>query len=310
MRIGTAQSFSSQTAHMTRLQTSISDLQAKISVGKRILKPSDDPLGSQRVAHIADTSAAITQFRKNIDVATRRLSLSDSATDSMINQISRAREIALAANNATYSAGDRDVFASEIASIRDELFSLANTRDVDGNYMFSGGQVAAPAFVRSASGAVLWQGAGSTLSVPTDSGTTITAGIEGNTLLTVETGDTRQSVFTMMEKLEMLLRTDPIAPENQAAWNGDMEASLSALDQSVTHLTHKRAVFGTRLAQLDSAREAYDSKDLAFSIEQSSLESLDIASAITSLQSELLVLQATQESFVKIKSLSLFDSLR
>ena len=54
-----------------------------------------------------------------------------SASDILI----RLKELAIQAANDTLSGTDRDIIAAEAKNVRDELLSIANTRDVEGNYI-------------------------------------------------------------------------------------------------------------------------------------------------------------------------------
>ncbi|SVE09691.1 uncharacterized protein METZ01_LOCUS462545, partial [marine metagenome] len=47
-------------------------------------------------------------------------------------------ELAIQAANDSFSSSDRDIIAIEVESLRDELLAIANTRDVEGNFIFSG----------------------------------------------------------------------------------------------------------------------------------------------------------------------------
>jgi flagellar hook-associated protein 3 FlgL len=310
MRIGTWQSQQSISQRLNRMQSDISDLQGKISTGKRILKPSDDPVGSQRLAQLQARAADSVQFRRNMDVANRNLALTDTAVDSMINRLMRAREITLAANNDSYSDTDRQAFAAELAGLEREIFSLANTRDINGEYVFAGSNVTQPAFARDATGAAVWQGSAPLHAIPVSPDATIVSREHGAALLTLETATGRQSVFAALTEARNIVAEPLATPDDRAARHDRLSAALETMDQAIQKLTTARASIGTRMAQVENTQNLYDQTDLTLEAERTSLESLDMASAITQLQSALLILQATQESYVKIRSLTLFDALR
>jgi flagellar hook-associated protein 3 FlgL len=70
----------------------------------------------------------------------------------------RMKELALQGANATLSAKDREIIAVEVQGLRDELLSIANSRDVNGNSIFAGGNTEADAFQTQADGSVVYQG--------------------------------------------------------------------------------------------------------------------------------------------------------
>src|SRR3546814_3331423 len=117
MRIGSFQSYNSQTSRMADLQSTIDRLQTQIATGKRVLRPSDDPLGANRVVDLQRSITDNQQFIRNMDTITTQISLADSAAESMSNQLVRARELAIIAANGTMTA-------TEIGRAHVELQSL------------------------------------------------------------------------------------------------------------------------------------------------------------------------------------------
>src|SRR3546814_11339223 len=88
-----------------------------------------------------------------------------------------------------------------------------------------------------------------------------------------------------------------------------MDKALADLSAGVDRLIDQRAIFGSRLAQVDTESERLKTLETTMTIAQSKIESLDVAGAITQLQSAMTLLQASQQSFAQIKKLSLFQYL-
>ena len=55
-------------------------------------------------------------------------------------------------------AEDRAILAIEVNSLKDELFNLVNSRDLNGNYLFSGNKIDAPAFIKNDRGEISYNG--------------------------------------------------------------------------------------------------------------------------------------------------------
>ena len=71
----------------------------------------------------------------------------------------RIKELSIQAANDTMSTTGLDIIATEARNLREELFSIANTRDVEGNYIFSGSRTESPAYSRDQlTDAVSYQG--------------------------------------------------------------------------------------------------------------------------------------------------------
>jgi flagellar hook-associated protein 3 FlgL len=134
------------------------ETQHQVSTGLRINSPSDDPVAAARVAHLDASLARLDQYQANATFARNQLGLEEESLNEAIDHLQRIRELTLQANNASVSAGDRHVIATEIRQNRDALLALANTTDVDGRYLFGGYRESTTPFTVSAGGNVVYNG--------------------------------------------------------------------------------------------------------------------------------------------------------
>ncbi len=145
-------------AALDAAQRRVLDTQQKVSTGKRVNAPSDDPVAAARVAHLDASLSRLDQYQSNTVFARNQLGLEEEAVKNVVDNLQRIRELTLQANNATASDDDRKIIASEIRQYRDALLSLANTTDVDGRHLFGGYNEAAAPFTVTASGSVVYNG--------------------------------------------------------------------------------------------------------------------------------------------------------
>ena len=139
-------------------QSKLSELQLQLSSGKRIKTPADDPLGSAKSLSIDQSISVTEQYQRNSDVVKTRLQLEDSILNNVSLVLNRARELALQGNNASTTDSDRKMLANELRQRLDEILSLANTRDTNGQYIYSGFQEKSQPFSRTASGGFSYSG--------------------------------------------------------------------------------------------------------------------------------------------------------
>ncbi len=135
-------------------QSELSRTQLQVSTGNRIINPSDDPLGTQRIMELDATLERIGQFRENGELARVRLSLEDNALASATDIIQRARELVVQGSNDTYTAQSRGLIATEIRQLADSLLETANSQNGQGEYLFSGFRSRTEAFTRGSAGVV------------------------------------------------------------------------------------------------------------------------------------------------------------
>jgi len=138
MRVSTSGAYASGLSAMQRLQAALDQTQRQISSGRRILAPSQDPLAASRALQIRESVGRLEQFDRNAGVANSRLAQEESSLGSVNNVLQRVRELALQANNATQSIESRRLIAVEMRQRLDQLVQIANQKDGNGNYLFSG----------------------------------------------------------------------------------------------------------------------------------------------------------------------------
>ncbi|MGE0372688.1 MAG: flagellar hook-associated protein FlgL [Gammaproteobacteria bacterium] len=139
-------------------QTRVARTQEQLSTGKRILSPSDDPSGTSALIGYRQSLDTITQYQENITAARQRLQREESALGSVGNVLDRIRELALQANNSALSAEDRRYIAVEVRQNLDEIMTVANTTDANGEYIFAGHQGRIEPFSRSSTSEYVYSG--------------------------------------------------------------------------------------------------------------------------------------------------------
>lgn len=158
MRLSTSMITNNSITGMLRKQTELSNTSNQMGQGKKILTPSDDPVGSAMAFNAKNKLADIEQYGKNIDYARKSMRTTESTLGNMYERLQRVRQLAIAANNDTLGEDGRQTIGLEIAEITGQLEKLMNTRDESNNYIFSGSKSKTEAFVKQADGSYLYQG--------------------------------------------------------------------------------------------------------------------------------------------------------
>ncbi|MFW1676713.1 flagellar hook-associated protein FlgL [Pontibacter sp. JAM-7] len=138
MRISTQQVFLNNIDNLNKANNDLFKTQQQIATGKRVLQPSDDPLASAQIQKFKKEVARTEQFGKNIDVSERRLTLEENAISQVNNMAIRLRELSIQSNSAILTSSELKGIAAEVGQILSELEGLMNTKDVQGEYLFSG----------------------------------------------------------------------------------------------------------------------------------------------------------------------------
>jgi len=118
------------------LQT-LSKLQAKMSSGKEITRPSDDPYGASRALALRGELEGLQQYQRNVDDGIGWLNATDASLSKIADAVHRARELLVRVS--TDSAGERarEAAALEIDQLIETIKQEANVQYA-GRYIFAG----------------------------------------------------------------------------------------------------------------------------------------------------------------------------
>lgn len=128
--------------------------QQQAATGRRILTPADDPVASAAVVELDRSLNTTNQYLENIGNARGALSLEESVVANIGRVLQEARQTVVSAGNSALSSSDRATLATVLRSNYNELLSLANSRDGQGNYLFSGFATSTQPFTQTTGAAV------------------------------------------------------------------------------------------------------------------------------------------------------------
>lgn len=287
-RISTSQLYSHSLTQMTGLNVKADRLQTQIATGKSLTAASQGAGEWARLATLKRDAATDKAAQGNMKLAAGILAQADTALGAMTDQLQRAQELAIQANSGTLSADQRAVIAQQIEGIAADLASVANQTDARGVAIFGGGGDAA--FTIGTDGRVAYVGGTATGTIPTG---------DGNAVQVTEDGSRLAQMFAALEATAQAVR----------GGDGIGEAS-DGLSTALDTVSAMRGSVGARAMRLDMEMERLDDVAVGREEARSAIEDTDVTAAITELQQTLTILSATQASFTKLTSLSLFDQLR
>jgi flagellar hook-associated protein 3 FlgL len=158
MRISTSQYFETSATGYSQNFSDTAKTQAQISSGNRIQSAGDDPVGAAKLLQLQQQSSLLTQYSGNMTSVTNSLTQEESVLDSITTALQRAQELTIQAGNGGLSDADRTSIASEIGEIEKNVLGLLNTKDSNGQYMFSGSKTGTPPYVQNSDGSYTYQG--------------------------------------------------------------------------------------------------------------------------------------------------------
>lgn len=289
-------------------QSKLSDLQMKLSSGKKYLTPSENPVAATQLVDFNQTIKQNEQYQGNIGAARQRLSLETSGLGSAGDILQSIRELAVQGLNDSNTATNRQQIANRIDELNKQLQGIANTKNANGEYLFSGYKSDQQAFTATAtagtpSSTYTYNGDANQRSLAIGPSRTLTDGDAGESVFgTVSAGaltaGSINNVFQAVTKLADDLRA-----------NTPNVASLADLDRSMSRIDDVQASVGARLVALDSQENINAQTILDYKITASAVGDLDYAEGLSKFNLQQTALQAAQQTFTQVQGLSLFKYL-
>jgi flagellar hook-associated protein 3 FlgL len=299
MRVSTSQTYLQTTSLMSKLTQQANVAQQQISTQKRVVSASDDPGAYRQLAGLKLADANDKAYAANVNTAQGILEQSSDTLTSIGTQLQRAQELFTNAASGTLSASDREAIGKELESIRDTLVSLANSKDSRGLPLFGGASGDNP-YIQAEDGSVSYAATGEPAGIPIGDQTSIQVGVTGKQAFAV--GDDKDMFAIFSTFLTALQSGGDVQVAAKQAM-GDTTDALQSVDLARTSV-------GARGTRLELLSEQLTNASMDRETTRASVEDVDLSEAITQLQKTLTVLQATQASFTKLTSLSLFDYIK
>jgi flagellar hook-associated protein 3 FlgL len=281
-------------------EAALSKTQLQLATGRKILTPSDDPVGTTQVYPLNEVIERNKQYLKNSDSAESRLSLEEKTLSSVTNLLQRVNELAVQGNNGSNSAEDRSAIAQELRQHLKTLLGFANTKDANGEYIFSGHEVTTQPFTEAPAGTFNYQGDTGQRSVQIGESRLVEVGDPGSDVFmnVPYSGGGNQSVFETIDKLATDFENNSFSAN-----------SITDVQAAMDNVVNTRAKIGARLNALDTQKNINEELTLQSQKTLSGIQDLDYAEAVSRLNLQMVGLQASQQAFTRIQNLSLFNYL-
>ena len=161
-----------------------------IASEKKILSPSDDPVGTSQYMKLTTQKITNSQFIKNIQQLSTLGGAYESAANSMTDILTAAKQVATTMASDTQDATTRLTAAEQVETLMEQLVTIANSK-VGSTYIFGGKKSDTAAFTLDTTDySVQFNGSGDVSKVQIANGQTEDMGISGKRFFGTGTVDT------------------------------------------------------------------------------------------------------------------------
>jgi flagellar hook-associated protein 3 FlgL len=288
MRTTDAVSYRSLLDNINTLNERMLHASEQVSSGRKLSHLHDAPADNAEMLQLKGQLADLDQYQTNADNGSFFLQVAESTLNSVYDLITTVFTRGSAAANSLNDPASLSTLASEIRSLRDQIFSLANTQ-VRGRYLFAGSQVNSPAF------SIL----GDTV---TYQGDTIVNTIDISSNLDVQANVPGSSVFD-----PVFASVDSLLLAVEGGNTNAIKAALGQFSSTLATVGQVRASLGVDLAKLQDSEVARLDQQLNIQTRQAHIGDADMAAAIAELNQTQSALQAALSAGSLIGQKNLFD---
>ncbi len=278
MRVTTGMMLGSYLKNLNNNLSGLSRLQKQLAAGKRITKPSDDPIGVISGMQTRVKLYKSDQYKKNVEKALTWLEQTESSVLELNEMIKAAYEKTVNMASDTMSAEDKEATAQFIGQLRDHMISIGNTKSGD-KYIFGGHNVNSTPFLADGTGGILYNGLDLTdaqdAALIAEDQAAIEYEIGFDASMSISTTGTQlfgmggNNVYSVLNGLYDALMADAPAHE--------VSAFITKLQNCQTNTLSVAASIGGRVSRLELIQNRFETNILMYTALQSKIEDIDLA---------------------------------
>ncbi|CAI8998989.1 flagellar hook-associated protein 3 FlgL [Brevibacillus sp. IT-7CA2] len=273
-------------------------LQEQLSSGKKIAKPSDDPVVAARGMFYRSSLMENDQYKRNVDEAQSWLDMTDSTMDEVGSVLKRINELMVYSGDGAVSPDDLKTMGSEILELKNHLGTLAN-QQINGKYIFAGTDTNKAPYDSSAN-------AGKGDFVSTNS-SPINLEVSQNVFVTSNVN--AQNIFNFPDNANNMFKViDNII--NELNTGRSASQFITGMDQQYDKLLAERASLGASVNRVDLIAERLKTQEVSITGLMAKNEDADMAEVMTDLKTQESVHSAALGSGARIIQPTLLDFLR
>ncbi|MFJ8064192.1 flagellar hook-associated protein FlgL [Psychrobacillus sp. NPDC096426] len=267
-------------------------LQEQITSGKKITRPSQDPVVAIKGIGYRTDLGKVEQYQRNLGEVHNWLDSSDDALDKVGIALIRVQELVTDAANDTKTPEDREKIKAEITQIKEQIRDMANTK-VGEKYIFSGTKTLSPLFN------------GTTFETAT--------GVNGDVNIEVYDGveiKVNTNGKKMFEDIDAMMNSIETALGSTTTTGDIIGGFLTTISDNQNVVLGSRADIGARQNRVEMMENRLGAQEVIVTKQLSNNEDIDFEKAITELITQESIHSAALSVGARIIQPSLVDFLR
>lgn len=303
MRITQSMLQNNMLRHLFKSQQEMDKYFTQIYTGKKIRRPSEDPVIAMRGIGYRTELEEVKQYQRNVSNVWSWMDHADDALDKATKVMQRLEYLAIQAKNDTLSQSERHSILEEVKQLEQHLITIANT-SVNGRYIFNGTDTnhAPVVYDESEGKGIIWEpadpnvesGRDKPVIIEVSKGITFEVNIDPDSVFP-------QELFDVIKDFKDALNGDPLK---------DIDDSIGALQEMKQKIIRGRADLGARMNRLELIEDRLSQQGIIAEDIMKKNEGVDFEEAVMNLLAQEAVHRAALASGAKLIQPSLIDFLR
>jgi flagellar hook-associated protein 3 FlgL len=282
----------------------LSKTQQKMSSGKEITRPSDNPYGTILALTLRSDLDGTQQYQRNIGEAVAWQNITDAALSKINDAVQRARELTIQASTDSAGQAARSAAAQEIDQLIETIKGESNA-SYGGAYVFSGTKIDQKPYALGTPVADGYLGDTGNVAREIGPGVSVNVNVIGQTLLGDGQGAADNKLLDVLRDI-----TDDLRGGTVANGNNLRGTDLQRLDTNLAALTQTRATVGATTNRLEAADARLAEVEETTTKLLSTVEDADMAQTLVDFSMQQNVYQSALRAGSNIIQQSLLDFLR
>jgi len=265
----------------------------QLTTGKKINRPSDDPVIAMKGMGYRTQVAEVEQYKRNIGEIHNWMDNSDAALDQTTQALQRIRELTIKASNSPNDKDELESIQKEVVQLEEHLMELGNT-NVNGKHIFNGANTKERPIKGTEDGYEVSTD-NSDVIIEVGNGTRIKVNVNPEDVFT-------NQLFDDIAELKAILSGE--------ADRSELDGRIEALDHHINDTINARSDLGARMNRIELVEDRLDEQIVIAKKTMSENEDIDFEEAITNLITQESLHRAALSAGSRIIQPSLVDFLR
>ncbi|WP_164218343.1 flagellar hook-associated protein FlgL [Virgibacillus sp. YIM 98842] len=289
MRVTQSMLSNNMLRNLSNSNANMSTYMDQLTTGKKINRPSDDPVVAMKGINYRSQVSEIKQFKRNTSEVHNWMDNTDAALNTATQALQKLRELAVQASNDTYDEQERENIMKEAEQLKQHLIDIANT-NVNGKHIFNGTNTNASPFNENDE----FIPNTDKVTIEVASGMKLDANINPEAAFGNDLFDNLQGFITALDDNDQ----------------SGIQESIENIDEGINQIINTRADLGARMNRLDLIENRLAEQEIVATKTMSDNEDVDYAETITKLITQESLHRAALSAGSRIIQPSLVDFLR